>query len=134
VKIKFLIISIILLVISALSYAGQQPPIIDVCIYPIYTSQFFNVSWDYNNSEPWIYEISAVHYITGEIIQILSTPDKYAELKIDKSGLWELRVVATNSITSPYASTLNENTCTVDGVPQKWVIYTSPEPPGVPIF
>ena len=139
-KFKLSILSIIVLFICMFStntqyvYAQQQPPIKDVCIYPIYTSQTFNIAWDYNDLEEWIYELSAVHYITGEVIPLLSTPDKTAELKINKSGLWEIRVLATNSTTPPYASTLNEDTCSIDGVPQKWVIYTSPEPPGPPII
>jgi len=123
----------ILIIFSSISYA-QQLPLKDVCIYPIYTSQFFGISWTYDPPGAWMYEVYAVHYVTNEIIDILSTPDKSAEIKIDKSGIWELKVRAVNGTTSPYASTLNEDTCIIDGLPQKWVIYTSPAPPGDPIF
>lgn len=132
-KILLIFITILIFCYSSL-YAEQMPPIKDVCIYPIYTSQNFTLAWDFDSIGEWIYEVSAVHFITGEIIQLLSTPNKNGEMQINKSGLWELKVRAVDGTSSPYASTLNEDTCIVDGIPQKWVIYTSPEPPGVPII
>jgi len=133
-KIKVLIISIIFLIISTISYAEQKPPIKDVCLYPVYTSQVFDMAWDHNEIGNWVYDVTAVHHITDEVIILLSTTNKTASIQIDKNGLWEIRVEANNSTIPPYASTLNTETCIVDSLPQKWVVYTSPAPPGDPIF
>jgi len=131
-KIKILIISIVFLIISTISYAQQQPPIKDVCIYPVYTSQQFDIAWDHSGT--WTYKIVAVHYITNEEIQLIITPNLTANIKIDKSGLWEIRIIVVEDGSIQQSSTLNTDTCTVDGLPQKWVVYTSPAPPGDPIF
>lgn len=133
-KIKILIISIVFLVIcSTLSYA-QPLPIKDVCIYPVYTSQSFNILWDHSEPGTWTYNVSAIHYITDEEILLYSTTNQTADITINKSGMWEIKVVAVNGTIPPYASTLNSDTCVVDSLPQKWVVYTSPAPPGDPIF
>lgn len=135
-KIKILIISVLIVIICSFSsYAQQKPAIKDVCIEPIYTSQLFDITWDHNEPGTWTYDVIAVHYITDEeIILLSSTSNTTANIKIDKNGLWEIRVDASGSTVPPYASTLDTDTCVVDSLPQKWVIYTSPEPPGDPIF
>ena len=68
---KLILCVIFLITFLSISYA-QQPPLKDVCVYPIYTSQFFNISWVYEPPGAWMYEVYAVHYVTNEIIDILS--------------------------------------------------------------
>lgn len=130
-KIKFVIV-IFLLVFSTISYAEQSPPINDICIYPIYTGQQFSIAWTHEHTG-MTYIIEAVNYVNGKKLTLLTTTEMEADVVINESGIWEMRIVVS-AYPDTYASTLNENTCIVDTVPQKWIIYTSPAPPGDPIF
>ena len=126
--------SVMFVMICSLSYAQQKPPIKDVCLYPEYTGDAFDFEWTHDEPGEWLYTVSAVHYVTDEVITFPQTSLKTVTITINKSGLWELRVTVNGNTLLPFSSTLNTDTCVVDGEPQKWVVYTSPAPPGDPIF
>ena len=129
---KILIIIIILITSFTLSYADPQP-INDVCVYPIYTSQTFCVQLTYDWTTETTYTVRAIHYINSKILDLITTTNQTADVSINESGIWEIQIIVDGN-TTLYGTTLNQNNCIVDNQPQKWVVYTSPAPPGAPLI